>query len=49
VTATSFARREDRNRKMATEVHGCSGKKNHQHQRKDDMDEELTKIRARME
>jgi hypothetical protein len=44
-----FSRREDRNRKMATEGHGCGGKKNHQQQRKDEMDKELAEIRARME
>jgi hypothetical protein len=44
-----FSRREDRNRKMATEGHGRGGKKNHQQQRKDEMDKELTEIRARME
>jgi hypothetical protein len=44
-----FSRRADRNRKMATEGHGCGGKKNHQQQRKDEMDKELTEVRARME
>jgi hypothetical protein len=44
-----FSRRADRNRKMATEGHGRGGKKNHQQQRKDEMDEELTEIRERME
>ena len=34
---------------MATEGHGCGGKKNHQQQRKDEMDKELAEIRARME
>jgi hypothetical protein len=47
--SNKFSRRADRNRKMATEGHGCGGKKNHQQQRKDEMDKELTEIRARME
>jgi hypothetical protein len=34
---------------MATKVHGCGGKKNHQQQRKEKMDKELTEIRVRME
>ena len=44
-----FARRADRNRKMAIEGHGRGGKKNHQQQRKYERDEELAKIRERME
>jgi hypothetical protein len=40
--SNKFARREDRNRKMATEGHGRGGKKNHQQKRKDEMDKELT-------
>jgi hypothetical protein len=44
-----FARREDRNRKMATEGHGRVGKKNHQQQENVVRDKELAEIRARME
>jgi hypothetical protein len=44
-----FSRREDKNRKMATEGHRCGGKKIHQQMSKEEMDLELTEIRARME
>jgi hypothetical protein len=37
------------NRKMATEGHGCGGKKNHQQQREAKMDKEIVEIRVRME
>ena len=44
-----LVRRAGGRQKMATKGHGCSGKKNHQQQRKEKMDKELAKIRARME
>jgi hypothetical protein len=44
-----FSKREDRNKKMDTEGHGSGGKKNHQQQRKDEMDKDLAEIRVRME
>jgi hypothetical protein len=47
--SNKFSRREDRNNKMATEGHGCGGKKNHQQHRKYEMDKELTEVRERME
>ena len=46
--SNKFSRRVDRNRKMATEGHGRGGKKNHQQQRKDEMDKELIEVRERM-
>jgi hypothetical protein len=47
--SNKFVRRADRNRKMATEGHGCDGKKNYEKQRKYEMDEEFTEIREIME
>jgi hypothetical protein len=49
VTATDFPRGKFEGRNMATEGHGCGGKKNHQQQRKYEMDKELAEIRERME
>jgi hypothetical protein len=47
--SNKFARRVDRNRKMATEGHGCDGNKDHQKWRKDEMDKEIAEVRVRME
>jgi hypothetical protein len=44
-----FSRRADRNRKMATEGHGCGGGKNRNKKKIHEMDKELAEIRERME
>jgi hypothetical protein len=49
VTATGFPGGQTEGSKMATEGHGCAGKKNHQQMSKAVIDEELTEIRAKME
>jgi hypothetical protein len=47
--SNKFSRRADRNRKMATEGHGCMVERRTTAERKDEMDKELTEIRERME
>jgi hypothetical protein len=47
--SNKFARKADRNRKMATEGYERGGRGDHQQMIKVEMDKEITKIRVRME
>jgi hypothetical protein len=49
VTTTSFPGGKTGTGRWLLKAMDARGKKNHQQQRKDEMDEELTEIRARME